>query len=542
MMQAGVLLERFREFATSGKAYAPIVFLLLCLTGLFRDNVVSNEVTKFSDAMYYADPSWIPGFLPQGPDFGRRQWLFQTLITPILNGSGFLAVSLMGRFVCFLMFAYAFALIARSLRLKLVFLLLVVMLFDYYPFLVAGEWTINTFEPKMISYALILIALGYLLDQRRSLAVLAALLGVATSFHVLVGLYATFAIGGVVALQWRKVGGDAASAIKALLVFLLTSAFAIRPIVGHLFVSGRDAPIGSALLPSYIYVFLRSPHHLDPSSWPSYWPVCLGVFLIVLFVCCFIVNRSAAHAGESEAQFAVQSLFLFTLLSMVPFIVGLFVSLFDTQGRLLQYYLFRFGDAMLPMCTYLFFALALQRIPYRNVALGVVVVGWLVVAGIVGLRGVQLEEQVQLVRQFPGPAQKLTPKWKENCEWIKTNTPADALFIVPPGRSESITFPWLTRRRMLATLKQVNLNGGLVEWHRRLSDLAWTDKPWPERGFRVTRWLKKRYESLSTEQVQNLMDKYEASYFVTRASHSLDLPEVFNNKKYSIYVSPRKLP
>lgn len=517
-------------------AYIISLLAFLCLIGLFRDNAILNEVTKFSDAMYYANPDWIPNFLPQGPDFGRRQWLFQTLVTPLLNSYGFLAVSLTGRLFCFVLFALGFALIARALRLKPVVICLIVALFYYYPGVVAGEWVLKAFEPKVISYALVLIALGHFLSGHRSLVLIAALLGVATSFHVLVGLYAGFALSVAAFLQRRRLPVSRGAVLLASGVFCCTGILALKPVIGHLLGIGQQLSGEALYSPSYIYVYLRSPHHLDPSSWKPGWIGQLLLYVAGFAGAAFMAHRAGARSEDAPLQFALQGLLLFAVAAMLPFCFGLIIAPFDSQGRFLQYYLFRFGDVMLPLCTFLFIAFVLQSIQVRRLQLALQPALAGLFVGVLFYHLLQCPNQLAQLREYPGSGKKMNVEWLELTAWVKTGTGRDALFVVPPGNSEFITFPWLARRRMLATFKQVNLSGGLIEWQRRLSDLAGTAEPWPYRGFSAARWLRKRYLLLENQQVTALMTKYRAAYFVTFASHVLELPVVFSNRIYTVYT------
>jgi len=64
------------------------------------------------------------------------------------------------------------------------------------------------------------------------------------------------------------------------------------------------------------------------------------------------------HQSEkfSEQYAARMGLAEFTLITLVPFILGLVVAYL--QGNLLQYYPFRLGDIILPLNTCLLFACA----------------------------------------------------------------------------------------------------------------------------------------------------------------------------------------
>ncbi len=514
------------------------VFLLLCLLGLLRRNVFSNELSKFCDAMYYlGSAGWSQGFFASEPDPSRRQWLFQMLMGPVLKTGGFLAASVIGRLAVYLLLAGGLTAVARALGLRLVFALPAIVLMDQFYSLAAGEWITRGVEPKVFSYGLVLLALASLLRRDRTPVWWAFLLGLAVSFHVLVGLYATLVFAAVVALfrregpiGWRTIGCAAA-------VFLLAGTAGWIPAFHH--IHGRSltaAAVGAPLCPSYIYVYLRDAHHLDPGNWPPVWRLRLAVFMFVLFFSWRVVRLASLRDNTPDRIAAASRLLAFAVISMVPFAAGLLVAPFDPQGKILQYYLFRFGDVLLPLGTYFLAALALQVGPSgRNAsrvgaAMRVVVAAGFVVLGAVFVR------QAWLLREYPGRAQGVSPAWKECTGWVRQNTPTDALFIVSPLRTE--TFPWLAHRRLLGTFKQFNMSGGLVEWQRRMSALAGTEEPWPAGGWRGAVWLQQRYFQLGTEPVRRLLETYDASYFVTVSNHRLDLPVVFSNSQFTVYGDP----
>ncbi len=499
----------------------------LCLIGLFRNNVTENEVSKFTDAMVYADPAWVPDLFPPGAEPGRRQWLFQTLAAPLLS-HGFLLTSIVGRLVAYLLLAAGLISLKRTLGLKGWLLIPVVFMMDRFPYLAAREWIIPGVEPKVFSYGLVLLAFGCILRPTPSLTAVALLLGLATSFHVLVGLYATFSLVILILGQglWR--GRTLAEGVRALSAFLLASAFALRPLAVHLSQQATD-PVPGRLSSSFIYVFLRDPHHLDPASWPADWWMAPAIYLTALLLSGWLLRSR----GDAQARRVSNGLLLLTLGSLIPFVLGLLIAPFDHQGRLLQYYPFRFGDVMAPLITYLMVTLSLQ------LAWAKPWVRWSSTAACAALALSLLPgffRQLRALPDYPGPAQGITADWRDITTWIRHTTPPGSLFITPPR--SSTTFPWLARRRMLGTFKQMTLSGGLQEWHQRMSAMADWSGPWPMRGWAAASWLEERYLGLDTEQTRELMQRYGASYFLTRRDHPLDLPLVYANPAFALYAAP----
>ena len=333
------------------------VLALVCFKQLLRDNMVINEVDILPLARQYVDATWIPGdwYLNQPP--GYRE-LFHSLFGRLIVSWGFLATSIVGRFFCYVLMAWGLVLIGRKLGLNLLMLMLAVSLFIAKRQGFAASETLirEGLESKTVAYALILLAIAMMLSQRYRL--MALLLGLATSFHVLVGGYTTlFALAWLIVRRKTRFPNMQEFGFMAL-IYLVASAFGIKAVIQQLLTPTPTAPI----LPSYIYVFLRLPHHLNPLSWPTKWLLIATFYLVLLVGSAGVIWFNRPSGKLSEQDTARIGLFEFTLISLVPFVIALIIAPFDTQGRLLQYYLFRVGDVMLPLNAWLLFACALQQI------------------------------------------------------------------------------------------------------------------------------------------------------------------------------------
>ncbi len=507
-----------------GLAQFAVVLAVLCLAALFRGNVTGNELTKLIEAKAYANPDWIPGLFPAGAEAGRRQWLFQALIGPLLRGPhGFLAASLVGRLAAYLALAGGLAAVARALGLSPAWTALLVIAMDRWPSMIAGEWVIGGVEPKVFSYGLVLLALAPAVRGQRPGPAVAAVLGLATSMHVLVGLYGTLAVAAAFAAHGRMAWPGTRRLVLSAVLFFLTAALAIRPIVAHLQGIGDGAGEPGGPPGSYLYAYLRVPHHVVPATWPLShwaWPV----------ACLILLVAAARELRLSSARGPANAMLGFAAGALGPFIAGLAIAPFDAEGRWLQYYPFRFADAMVPFAAFALTARALDaalKSARVSRAIAVAAVLALVPAAIHGAYS---------LRSFPGPAQGVRPEWRAVCEWARAQTPPDALFVVPPVGSES--FPWLARRRSFATFKQVWPSGGLPEWHRRLSALADWSGPWPCGGWAAAAWLAERYDRLDRPRLTALAHQYRATHIIRSACRPLDWPPVYTNAEFGVWTLP----
>lgn len=497
-----------------------------------------NEIDVLPLAKQYVDPSWIPGdwYLNQPP--GYRQ-LFQALFGRLTVTWGFLATSLIGRLLCYGLVASGLVFLGRKLSLSLSSLLLAVGLFVYAAptqGAIAGEWLVGGLEAKAIAYSLVLFAIGLMLEGRdRSMAFL---LGLSTSFHVLVGSWAFLVAVGWLILRRRNCFWDVRYLASILLIYLAASAFAIEPVLKQLFTSTPTASVP----PSYMYVFLRLPHHLNPLSWePHHWRKPLLYLLILVFSACMLQRQHKQQSEELSEQYTTSiGLVEFTLLTLVPFLLGLIIVPFDSQGKLLQYYPFRLGDIMLPLNTCLLFACALEHhfTGKRQRVFSVVCI--VLVSLACTIQAVSFQKQLLALSDFPSVEQEVDPQWKDMCAWVRLHTPQDAVVISSPAKLDN--FSWLAERPTIAKFKLLpQTSAKILDWYKRLEDLSGDIYPWPrvpttkDQRKEIRKKLITGYDHLTTAQVEGLMVKYQAEYFVTHVEHQLALPLVYRNSLYSLY-------
>ena len=519
-----------------------VLTLFLSLRFLLDNNMGNvNEVDVLPLARQYADPTWIPHdwYLNQPPGY---RLLFQFIVGKLATACGFLAASIIGRLVCYCLLASGLILIGRRLGLNLVFLLLAVLLFIINPYqgAVAQEWIVGPLETKAIAYGFVLLGIYWMLGGRYVLTAL--MFGVATSFHVLVGGWTFLSALGWLALNQvfnrthesgvRGIGHFAA----IILTYLIASAFALPTVFHHLRISSSTGLINA----SYIYVFLRLPHHLNPLSWRIEWLPGL-LYLLILAISVAIIRNQTDSKPSAAFYDARLGLARFTLVALVPFVLGALIAPFDTQGTLLQYYPFRLGDVMLTLSTCLLFICALKQLLTPKAERVAIALSLILLSGLSSIQAIEFQEQLTKIRQFPSQTQNSSLAWEDMCFWIRQNTPKEARVISPPV--EFVNFSWLSERATIAKYKLLpQSKAGLLAWYERLDDLSGKTDPWrlepgeqPKKSkFREA--LTNGYAHLGTEQVKALIDKYQANYFVTRLGHQLDLPIAYQNSEHILYT------
>ena len=526
------------------------VFAFLCFGFLLEDNMGAvNEVDVLPLARQFVNPDWIPQDWYLNQPIGYR-FLFSGLVGWMASAWGFLVASIVGRLLCYALISLGLMRIGRHLRLGLPFLLLAIALFLYGwqdQGMIAKEWIVGGLEAKSVAYGLVLLAIADGLQQsdRR----MAILLGVATSFHVLVGGWAMLAVAGAWLTErhqsWRQ-----ASTLPTLgLLYLGGAVFAIPPVLEQLLAAADPAPTTILGVPaSFIYVFFRLPHHLNPLSWPAwYWirPVLL-LGLLLGSLLWQTAHRSQLPRGQVSASYRLAKI---VGLSLLPFGVGVVLAPWDTTGQLLQYYPFRLGDVLLPLGALLVAACVLEQAVQRWGSRWAMTIGsvFLVIFSL-GQTAFLVQHLVRLP-DFPGIVQEVDEDWEHMGNWIQRNTAVESRLIAPPVDRSSLL--WLSERSIVAHYKFLPQRpADITEWTQRLDALtggtitdllnhpAILNAQQQEGGRALRQTLREGFRSLTTEQAIALLQTYEAAYLLTDATQVLDLAIAHQSGPYILYESP----
>lgn len=522
-----------------------VITAFLSLRFLLEANMGStytNEIDVLPLAKQYAEPTWIPKdwYVNQPPGY---RLLFFALFGKLAATWGFLVTSILGRLVCYGLVSTGLVLIGRCLGLSLLLLLLAVGIFIHatpQQGMIAREWIVGGVEPKAVAYGFVLLAVGLMLQGHYRW--MALMVGLATSFHVLVGGWAALSMAGWLALRRRSHFPHLHSLGVLLLIYITAGAFGVKAVLEQVL---TPAP-PEAVRFTAVYVFLRLPHHLNPLSWSADRWVKPLVYLLMLALSMGVLWRQRLSVRFSQYYPACRGLAELTLIALIPFVIGVAVAPFDGHGKLLQYYPFRLADVLLPLTSCLLFACALEQTFTGKARLGLVLGCLLLLSWKCGLQAIRLREQVLALPQFPSHRQGADPDWKALCAWIRRETPQHALVISPPV--EFVNFTWMAERPTIAKFKLFpQTKAGILTWYERLTDLSGDASPWPaiqnrsDNREQIQTQLTTGYNRLTTAQVQNLMSKYGADFFVTRSDHQLDLPIAYRNALYTLYEFPHSL-
>jgi hypothetical protein len=495
---------------------------------LFDGNLDGNEAGKLALARQAVDPGWIPTDWYLNDSQGY-QWLFQQLSGRIVAWLGFGPGSLLLRLLGYGLWGWALAGVTVPLGLPPALAALAAGLFTLQQGVVAAEWMVGSAEPKTFAYAALLLA--YTAWRQRRWWPCGLYSGLACSFHLLVGGFAVLSLAGLALL-----GSGWSARPRALARWsvgcLLTALPAGLAVAEQLLErsSAPGAPATAGLPPSsWIYVVVRNPHHLLPSSWSASdgarCALMLGLFALATWA------AGAWRPGRDPVRLASRDLALWVAMSWPLALLGLMVgqlvapegSPIPTQDslalRLLSLYPFRLADTLLMLGLWLLLAVALvchgeagvwggwiRRRSKRGLAVLVVTLS------LAGLLRELPDALTRAGRDFVD-----TPARAELYGWIRGHTPATALVLTPPSGFEDL--PLHTGRAGYVQFKQVPTAAAAIRiWFTRLSALAggrtqvWEGPGgWAARDRLVT-----AYTTLSPADLTTLAERSGADLLITR--------------------------
>lgn len=305
--------------------------------------------------------------------------------------------------------------------------------------------------------------------------------------------------------------------------------------------SGADAATRAAA--ARIYVVDRLPHHLLPRTFAD------GLIARhLLAIAVWWLLAALAAGGEDPRREARARVGRWTACGLAISLAGVAISLAEpfapgTVYSLLRYYFFRFGEGLLPLSLAAAVAavLADDRICGRLTGGrgGTAVLRWAAAA-------LLLLDLAHESRHWPLPGRTIPPRsdgkvdavaWREACDWVRENVPADACFLTPRG-SSSLT--WHTGRREVVGWKNSPQDAAaLVEWRRRIADCFSRDG-----GFAN---MERSTVMLGTARVRKVASQYGADHAIVPA----DLPplegpgieRIHANRGYVVYrIAPAAPP
>jgi hypothetical protein len=456
-----------------------------------------NEPHYLCKAKHYWDPGWCARdiFL----DSSNAHLVFFKIVGLLTRWFSLDTAAIIGRLIGLAIFAAGWTLLVHTLvpgRWPPLWAAWIFLTISAFAGNLSGEWLIGGIEAKVIAYGLLFAAMACCVDgieslHGRSLLAAGILVGIAISFHPVVGIWGAGCAVFASIVAWffgaRRAERPTRSASIWRWAVASIGVAAILAVPG--IVAGIRATEGSSFEADYIQVYYRLAHHLDPLHFASDAWVIYGAFAAVWLIGRYVMARRSA-----------ESWFLwFVVGSVLIACCGLLVGwrhgppenlknyslpwLLDVplRWKFLKLYPFRLVDAMLPIAVAITVAGLMRRwCEY--------VCRWHGVTRKAAVAAMWLACGIPALVTVLHPADDARPTfdsneladWRDVCRWTLANTPEDAIILTPV--QESWAFKWYAQRAEFVSFKDCPQDGpGILEWNNRLIFLReWSEAALPK--------------------------------------------------------------
>lgn len=381
----------------------------------------------------------------------------------------------------------------------------------------SGEWVVGGVESKVFTYGLFLWSLAAWCERRIVLS--ATLSGLSIAFHPVVGLWGLFTLLGTIIGRWFRswlashetqdaIPVDKRRMAMAVMCCILAALPGLIPAIQLI-----TAPVDAATryAGTYIQVYYRLAHHLDPMLFPAraYQGYLLLIILWIALQFCLPTTTILRR---------INGVIWFSLAFALA---GLAIGYgprppknmlwFGERMHLLKFYPFRLADALIPCgVAWGFTALwwrysRLQK--WYGVVLPPLMIGTLTYA--------------MYLAQADRIAKAQDPAWREVCEWFRQTQPHDVLVQTPHDR---YTFKWYAARPEFVTFKDCPQDTpGIVEWNRRMLLLS--------------KWYHNHFDDqfYSTQEMHEFHELTGITHLVTDTLGPFEMPPVMEADPYRVY-------
>lgn len=511
-----------------------VILFVLLFNSLFHNILNRNEADIIAYAKRFADPSFAPGdwYLSLAIPYRTA---FNLIIYPFLVlFPDHIAVVLV-RLIVYIFIAYGLNRLFRAAAVLPLLTLIFFAIFFVNQSMFAGEWIIKGIETKVFSYGFIILALGFYISKKYALALL--FMGIATSFHILVGGYAslTYFMVRIYDYIWGK---DQQKELLINYIYPLGGYF-LGAILGLYavfnFLLSNDGNIDKEFS-TYLIVMVRNAHHLAPfevflhpaaelgdrfiyaNAIAAGQPLLVRNIIIALpmITIALILFWGTVSRYSNDA---VRLLSRYSLFSMIFIPVGM---IFHALGlyKLLLFYLYRFPDSFSILISMLVLAAIFSQMWRKRrtiilrilypiaIASGI----FLVLASFINILNTSYLEN--LGKEYPHYVGK-DPELLETMIWIRDNTESDACFVINPGL---LIFQHVTGRCQFVNFKNTpQSHRDILVWYQRILKIT-EGKPLKPVGLQNFMDMDETYENLSTEAVKDINRSYGISHMMTTRS------------------------
>lgn len=511
-----------------------------------------NESHYLCKAKHYWQPDWCANdfFLDSADAHATFYWTFGwlTRLTSLANATW------IGRAITWLLQAWAWRRLSAAITPRPLFSLISagVFLAILDNAHMAGEWVVGDVEAKGIAYVFVFLGLEALVRRRWQWVF--PLMGAAAAFHVIVGGWAVVAAGftWLVLRRWEPNDPTVPRLLTIAPSLVLGFVLSLPGLLPCLLLD-RGAPAEIVDQGNVAYVYARLSHHLVIHRMP--WR--------------YIARHVAAIAAVGalgsllRGDRSLRTLVLFCLGAVALELVGvaidqgLMYASDELRAKLLRYYWYRLGDAIVPLTLALLliklatgkevasdYAKPVDDAPRAWLLIALLVVGaW----NIFDVRRTQARQAVPeselRLNLGSGAIVSLAQRhqdWMACCQWIREKTEAEAVFLTPRTQQ---TFLWYAQRAEVVNWKNCPQDArGVVQWLKRYEDVY----PDPT-GLKIMYGPEVDLDLPVDERLSKLAEKYEASYIVVDRFSAVvpqSFPRVYPvgnelNVSYAVYRIPQ---
>lgn len=423
----------------------------------------------------------------------------------------------------------------------------------------SGEWLIGGIEAKGFAYAFVFWGIAKAVEKKWNSVW--PLLGIASSFHILVGGWAVIAC----LIAWclhRK--SDELSILQLAVWLVLGGCCALPGLIPAIQLTAQ-ATTEELREASVTYTFRRLSHHLVFHRFHLTRWCYFGVLIIAWWFATkwspaiqqlqrlksIVIGSLVIAAGGIAVDYLLRP-----MPNAAPELIAKFEGL---RANLLRYYWFRLSDVLVPAGFSIALVASLKHgVPASDsttprdsaasddsvssgdtrpsklryafpIALLFAAIGIGMAMGSHGVRARSLSLQQQNWRVFPPEIsdEQVDADWLDVCVWIRDaqNTPTTSLFLTPTRQQ---TFKWSAHRPDVVTWKDVPQDAGsLIEWWKRRKEVYLLGE-WP--------WL-------YPENLANIISQYGVTHVVwpDLADHTVpaNIKQVYRNELFRVFELPR---
>jgi len=511
--------------------YLILLVTILCVS--IRKIPGNNDYEIAICAKHFFNSDWIScdWFLSQNIGF---RLLAYFVIGPLANLFSIFTAVLISRILVAFLVSIVMQKFARLMDIKAYVLVTVYLLFIEKQSLVAGEWFLGSFESKVLAYIFFFLAIIYAVEKKPWKAIVFA--GLTLSSHVLVGTYALFSLGVAFLIEDHRVFKtiNLKQTLKAIGLFVVTSILGLYAYWQFLNVSDI-AEKGNV---AYIYVMLRSPHHLLPYSFTGFWWIIITLLAIILYI--YVLTNYKRRIYNYLAYSALTGLCFFT--------IGIIIYL-SGNYEYLRYYWFRFADTYVPFSSMLLIASLSSIILDKGELLlfkFITSKKWfrkmiktIYISLFIFLMFLVVYEDITYIGDlFRTSNQKFSRVDSQVADaflWISENTPEDAVFLIEPRIAEY--FYYLAERPLFVSFKHApQYDKNVLEWYERIKLCNRGKELIPKEGLKVNLpIIKKSFYTLTRKEIVDIARNYNISYYLDKKDRLLDFQIVYENEEYRLY-------